>query len=164
MDRYWNVHSMNEAARRFFALLLGSVSGDSATNVLRAMFDPCLLRPHVENWEMVAEGLIQRMRRESLGGLDGDPKGRRLLAELMAYPGVPPRWASLDLDRVVAPVVPVTFRSGDVRLSFFSTVTTLGTPQDIRLEETRIECFFPADEETERIGAELLAGEFSPAS
>jgi len=28
--------------------------------------------------------------------------------------------------------------------AFFSTVTTLGTPQDVTLQEVRIECFFPA--------------------
>lgn len=32
---------------------------------------------------------------------------------------------------------------------FFSTVTTLGTPQDVTAQEIRIECFFPVDSETE---------------
>jgi hypothetical protein len=27
-------------------------------------------------------------------------------------------------------------------------VTTLGTPQDVTLQELRIECFFPADDDT----------------
>jgi hypothetical protein len=30
----------------------------------------------------------------------------------------------------------------------FSTITTFGTPQDVTLQELRIECFFPADEAT----------------
>jgi hypothetical protein len=34
--------------------------------------------------------------------------------------------------------------------NFFSMVTTLGTPQDITLQEMRIECFFPSDAETDR--------------
>ena len=33
-------------------------------------------------------------------------------------------------------------------LSYFSTVTTLGTPQDAMLQEIRLESFFPADEAT----------------
>ena len=33
-------------------------------------------------------------------------------------------------------------------MDFFSTVTTLGTPLDVTLQELRIECFFPADEQT----------------
>jgi hypothetical protein len=38
----------------------------------------------------------------------------------------------------------------DPDLTFFSTVTTLGAPRDIALQELRIECFFPADDATER--------------
>lgn len=37
-----------------------------------------------------------------------------------------------------------------------STVTTLGTPQDITLQEVRIESFFPLDSTT-RLNAEELA-------
>jgi hypothetical protein len=36
----------------------------------------------------------------------------------------------------------------------FSTITTFGTPQDVTLQELRIECFFPADEATRRVMAE----------
>ena len=35
-------------------------------------------------------------------------------------------------------------------LSYFSLVTTVGTPQDVTLQEVRIESFFPADARTER--------------
>jgi len=35
-------------------------------------------------------------------------------------------------------------------------VTTLGTPQDITVQEIRIECFFPADAETERAARDLV--------
>ena len=33
-------------------------------------------------------------------------------------------------------------------LTFFSTLTTFGTSRDITLEELRVECMFPADDET----------------
>ncbi|MFN7920464.1 MAG: hypothetical protein U0Q16_10225 [Bryobacteraceae bacterium] len=39
------------------------------------------------------------------------------------------------------------FVRNGVRLCFFSTITTLGTPIDITLEELRIESLFPADEQ-----------------
>jgi hypothetical protein len=41
------------------------------------------------------------------------------------------------------------FRKGDARLSFFTTIASLGTPHDITLHELRVESFFPADEETD---------------
>jgi transcriptional regulator with XRE-family HTH domain len=33
-------------------------------------------------------------------------------------------------------------------LRFFSTITTFGTPRDVTLDELRVECAFPADQET----------------
>ena len=46
---------------------------------------------------------------------------------------------------------------GDLRLAFFSTLTTLATPRDVTLEQLRIECFYPADGETEA-AARRIAG------
>jgi hypothetical protein len=40
------------------------------------------------------------------------------------------------------------FRKGDVSLKLFTTIATLGTPQDITAEELRIEAFFPMDDAT----------------
>jgi hypothetical protein len=37
----------------------------------------------------------------------------------------------------------------ELTLCFFTTITTLGTPHDITLQELHLECFFPADETTE---------------
>jgi hypothetical protein len=34
-------------------------------------------------------------------------------------------------------------------------VTTLGTPQDVTVQELRIECFFPANEATEQAARRL---------
>ena len=36
-------------------------------NLLDLMFDPAGLRPFVEEWEKVAAGLLQRVRREAVG-------------------------------------------------------------------------------------------------
>ena len=71
-----------------------------------------------------------------------------LLDEVLSYPGVPRRWASFDA-AALPPFVAIEFRKGDLAMDFFSTVTTLGTPQDVTLQELRIECFFPANERTE---------------
>ena len=38
---------------------------------------------------------------------------------------------------------------GGAALRLFNTITTFGTPQDIGLQELRIELSFPADKETE---------------
>ena len=75
----------------------------------------------------------------------GDAETARLLDELLSYPDVPRQWRTLDLDASTAPFLAVELAKGDLRVSFFSTLTGLGVPYDITLEELRIECFFPAD-------------------
>jgi MmyB-like transcription regulator ligand binding domain len=71
-------------------------------------------------------------------------------AVLSTHPGVPARWQSpgLDLATPLVPVVPISFQHRGRSFHFFSAVTVLGTPQDVTLQELRIEWFFPLDEAT----------------
>lgn len=139
MDRYWNVIRTNEAAPRFFGSFLDLSARKGPRNLLHLMFDPDGMRPFVEDWKQVAAGLLQRVYRESLGHVV-DPKTRELLNHLERYPGVK------DLNvvpKVQSPVLPITFISGSMRLSYFSLITTVGTPQSITAQELRVECMFP---------------------
>jgi len=43
------------------------------------------------------------------------------------------------------------FRKGNITLKLITTIATLGTPQDITLQELRIESFFPMDRDTAAI-------------
>jgi transcriptional regulator with XRE-family HTH domain len=157
MDRHWNIVTSNTAASRFFDRLVTLPSDGPPANIIRLMFDPAGLRPHVANWESVAEALIHRIHREALGGVP-DEATARLLEEVLAYPGVPRRWRSPDLlAPFPGPCLAINFRKGELAMDFFSTVTTLGTPLDVTLQEIRIECFFPANEATE-IGARASLG------
>src|SRR6185503_11171287 len=87
------------------------------------------------------------------GVLDGPTQ--ELLAEILEYPGVPAKWRSPDLDRPLVPVLPVSFRLGNRVFNYFSAVTVLGTPQDVTLQELRIESFFPTDAATAAAAREL---------
>jgi transcriptional regulator with XRE-family HTH domain len=156
MDRYWNILRTNDAATRFFGFLLGERAAAVPANVLRMMFHPDAVRPFVANWEAVAEALVRRVQRESVGGIQ-DEGTRTLLAEILSYPGVPQSWRNTNPSTPLSPVLPVSFTKGAHQFNFFSTVTTLGTPQDITAQEIRIECFFPADEPTEAAARRLRA-------
>lgn len=160
MNRYWDVLAMNGAAPRFFGFLLGGAAAVEPANVVRLMFSPQGLRPFVTNWESAAEALIRRVHREAVGGMP-DEEMARLLSEVLAYPGVPARWRKPSLETPLLPVVPVSFKKEGKVFNFFSTVTTLGTPQDVTLQEVRIESFFPLDALTRR-NAEELASAASP--
>jgi transcriptional regulator with XRE-family HTH domain len=143
MDRHWNILKTNHGAVRLFSRLIDMSAVPQPANVLRLMFDPAGLRPFVANWEEVAASLLVRVGREAVCGAP-DATLRKLMDELATFPGMPVRPAPQMVTRPLLPIVPVRFRKDDFAADYFSTVTTLGTPQDVTLQEIRIECFFPA--------------------
>ena len=85
---------------------------------------------------------------------DGTAETAALLDRLVRYKGVRAvlRTRAADLAAATAgPVLPMRFRKGAVALELFTTIATLGTPQDITLQELRIESFFPMDADTARV-------------
>jgi transcriptional regulator with XRE-family HTH domain len=166
MNRHWDIVTSNQAASRFFAFLLAGQQGQqrqqgqddkqpgAPANVLRMMLRPGGVRSFVANWDDVAQALVRRVHREAVGGVP-DQDTRQLLADVLAYPGVTESWRRANRELPLVPIIPVTFSKDQRTFNFFSTVTTLGTPQDITAQELRIECFFPADQETARAAREL---------
>jgi transcriptional regulator with XRE-family HTH domain len=156
LDRCWNTLKMNGGAKRILGLFPGCDSG-TPHNGPRLVFDPQGLRPFIENWEVVAARIIRRIHREAADN-PCDEGLQRFLEHLLSYPGVPSRWRMLDLDGVPPPFLTINYKWKNSRLSFFSTLTTLGTPLDVALQDLRIETLFPADEAT-RVVMDRLAKE-----
>jgi transcriptional regulator with XRE-family HTH domain len=144
MDRSWDIVNANAPAAAMFAFLLDEPAGAPA-NVVRLMFTA--LRRYVANWERTGEALVQRVHREAVGGVP-DPRTAALLEEVLALPGIPAAWRTPDFASTPLPLIPVEFRKAQVRVSYFSLVTTVGTPQDVTLQEIRLEAFFPNDDVT----------------
>jgi hypothetical protein len=143
LDRYRNVVRTNKAAPQFFASFVDLEARPKPRNLLDLMLDPAGMRPFVEEWEKVAAGLLQRVRREAVGQIL-DAKLQDLLKRLREYPGVAALKPPLAPQ---SPVLPIVFRRGKQRLSYFSLITTVGTPQCITAQEVRVECMFPIDVE-----------------
>ena len=159
VDRSWNLLKANHGAVRLVETFTEpSAASEWNGNAMRLMFHPRGFRPSIVNWEAMAAALIQWLHRDVLSGIGGADT-RRLLDELLSYPGVPPRWRTLDLDVSTAPFLAIDFRKDDLHLRFFSTLTSLGTPHDITLQELRVEAFFPADAETEEAARRMTQGE-----
>src|SRR5579862_750093 len=143
LDRHWNIVRANEAGPRFFGSFIDLETRPKPRNLLDLMFDPAGMRPFVEEWEKVAAGLLQKVRREAVGQVV-DAGLTKLLKRLREYPGV------AGLKRTLAPqspVLPIVFRRGNRRFSYFSLITSIGTPQCITAQELRVECMFPTDVE-----------------
>jgi transcriptional regulator with XRE-family HTH domain len=165
MDRYWNVVLTNEAAPRFFGCFVNLAARPTPRNLLHLMFDPAGMRPFIANWGDVARSLLQRVRREAVGGVV-DEKSEELVNSLLAYPGGEmQRGTEPATDRASdVPVVPITFVKDGENLGYFSMLTTIAAPQTIVTQELRVESMFPVDDETEKRHIQLLDQEGSRLS
>lgn len=146
IDRYWNTLRMNSGMRHFLGRfpICDSVKPH---NGVRFVFHPKGLRPFVENWEGVAARIIQRVHHAVVAN-PSDETMKCFLEELLSYPAVPSRWCVLNVDDSPPPLLTINYRWNNSTLRFFSTLTSFGSPQDVALQEMRIESFFPADETT----------------
>src|SRR5262249_25149591 len=149
LDRYSNCLMGNRASARMVAALVDpSLIGEHA-NHLRLVFHPLGARRWIVNWDEIARQLLGRAERD-LRQSPPDEIGTALLAELRGY-GAPerPRCGSASLTPADL-LLPIHIRKDDLELCLFSAIMTLGTPQDVTLQELRVETFFPADAESER--------------
>jgi transcriptional regulator with XRE-family HTH domain len=152
VDRHWNLLKSNAGAVRLVEFLVGSITPGTQINLADALVAPDVLRPYLTNWAAVVRHFIRSV--EADAAADGLLETTALLERLMSYKGVR---SALSLDPNKAdsgPVLAMHFRKHDVSLRLFTTIATLGTPQDITLQELRIECFIPMDATT----TELLRG------
>lgn len=134
LDRFWNILRMNGPAEMLYGLL-GVRRGDSLIDLM--MSDA--LPPLIENWPAVAHHAAQRLRTESIaqGGVAVLDKAAVHLAQAPQ-----PDQAS------ISPVVPTILNTGTVRLEMFATLAQFGTPEDVTLDDMKVELYFPADEAT----------------
>jgi transcriptional regulator with XRE-family HTH domain len=153
VDRRWNLLRANAGAARLIELLSGPTPPQPATanavNLADALMSPAGLRPTIVNWDEVALYFLRGVQADAFA--DGTPETAGLLRRLLAYPGVPSLAQAPTLEDPQAPVLAIHFRKEAISLRLFTTIATLGTPQDVTVQEIRIECFFPADDESARL-------------
>jgi len=144
-DPLWNLVRTNGGAMALFGQL--APPGDDAapllSNGLRFLLHPRGGRRFVENWSEVASYALDQLRREAHGS--AREGALELLAEVEGYAG---ELASRPLAIPETPLMEVRIHKGDLRLRFYTTITTLGTPLDVTVQELRIETYFPADAAT----------------
>jgi len=152
MDAHWNIIMQNEAVARIVGFCVKGETirrrfPDGVINFMELMFAPDGLRPHVINWTQSRAALLHRLRREAAGN-PGSPSEmmRQRLDDGTALSGAEPAIHDDGID----PMLSLELRVGDTRLRLFNTFTTFGTPQDVALQELRIDMSFPADEATRR--------------
>jgi transcriptional regulator with XRE-family HTH domain len=164
LDRAWTIVMRNRAAARIIASCVGPaalsrLAPDGRLNFLRLYFDPHGMRARVRSWSRTAPSLIARVRREALAypGSPSDTWLRDLLPSATTPATTVPSIDEVPLEPTVTLELAI---APDIVLTLFNTLTTFGTPQDVTLQELRVEMSFPADEESDallrRWGAEAI--------
>lgn len=155
LDRHWNILEGNRGFWRTINGLGLNVKRDPA-NLLEILFTEEGLRSRIQNWEEVGYHIIQRLHREAIeGGVESESV--KLLQSLLGGGNIPAPWKLLDVEKPPQLVIPLRLDVDGQVLSYVTAITTLGTAQDVTLQELRIEAFLPSDEATEIFMRDLEA-------
>jgi len=146
VDRRWNLLQANKGAVALVEFLAGPIAPGTPINVADALVGPDALRPHLVNWEAIVRYFIRSV--EADAAADATSETAALLERLLNYKNVRSVLAQVPTNADASPILPMEFHKGRTKLRLFTTIATLGTPQDITLQELRIESFFPMDEQT----------------
>ena len=145
VDRHYNVVATN----RVVPLFLEGIAPEllqPPLNVVRLSLHPGGIAPRIVNLLQWRAHIFERLRQQI--AVTADPMLVELLNEVRAYP-VPDTPPEQHLEgEYLGVVMPFKLRSPVGVLSFISTLTIFGTPNDVTLQELAVEPFFPADEFT----------------
>ena len=145
-DRRWNVLQANRAAARLMTMLLGAERMTRPLNHMRMFLAPDELRPFLTDWPDVAAALMVRARHEAMAA-PLDLALQSTWRELLKLPDV--AVPQLNESEAPGPLCEVRLRKGELSIGLIGAVLTLGTPQDVTLQELRVEMFMPADSASE---------------
>ncbi len=149
-DSLGNILEMNDAAARLFGAT-GDKPIAAGDNLFELFFSDAVMRASIVNWHDVAPALLHHLEQEAL--IAPKPaEAQRLVARIrrLAGPEIEPTGAEL-------PIFRFEIRNGGRRLCFVSNYSTFGVPYDATMQSIRIECFFPADRETQSFLETLTA-------
>jgi transcriptional regulator with XRE-family HTH domain len=148
-DRRWEILCVNEAARRFLALVGETkalipyeVTSPPRPSWLRTLLGPGEIRQRILNWREMAIAVRERVERDAVSAADRD----LLRGQIDSFPDLPERQGPVG----VGVLIPIRLRLGEHEVQLFSTMSSLGTAQDITLQELRIDSFHPYDAAAER--------------
>lgn len=158
VDDLWNVQMANDAYVQLACRLHGQPGPPpqpdvihrgppiEGTNALLPLFEDPSLRAALLDAEAFARTVLEHLRVLSRTRPEAAELARRIRR---AVGPLDTRVGELPL------VIPIAFQLGDERLAMFSTMTMLGTSNDVVLSSMRIETQFPADAQSDRLLREI---------
>lgn len=115
-------------------------------NAIKILFAEDGLKHSVKDWSTVEHFLLTRLKEEVVSTQNSDLTA--LFKEVSKQrTKTPPIHFQIDES---LPILNLVLEKNKRRVSFFTTIATLGTPLDLTTQEIRIEFLFPSDEETKQ--------------
>lgn len=148
IDRQWNVVLSNTGALGLLDGVAEHLLGPTI-NVFRLCLHPDGLASRTTDLGVWAGYLLDQLDRAI--ARTGDPALVALAAEVREYEtvqGLGPARPNGDAPTVV---VPLTVDVAGTEVALFTTLATVGSPNDVTLDELSIELFYPADPASERV-------------
>ena len=143
----YNILMTNTGYRQMIKILVGEQALKKYENVYHLTFAEDGLRPYIMDWPVVEQFMLNRLWDEA-----ASTQNSKLFSLYKEFSLL--RTATTPVDYQIEdnlPILSLTFEKDSMKASFFTTITTLGTPLDLTTQELRIESLFPADEDTKAL-------------
>lgn len=156
IDRYWNILMANEAMKRLTETFIDDAEmlDQQNLNLMRLVLHPRGWRKNIENIAEFEPYMASRVSR----ALNTDPQDKKMRAiwdEVCSYSDEDHTTSDNSWNGLPQLLKPIHLKNDKAELKLFTTIATLGAPQDITLQELRIECGFPVDKRSEQCLREL---------
>ncbi len=145
----YDILMTNSGFNRTIEILIGEKALQKYGNVYRLTFAADGLHQYIEDWSVVEHFMMKRLwedvvsnQNQELLALFKEISALRVRRDPITY--------QIDHD---LPMLSLTFAKDSLKASFFTTITSLGTPLDLTTQELRIESMFPSDEATKQLFA-----------
>jgi transcriptional regulator with XRE-family HTH domain len=116
-------------------------------NAIRILLSEDGLRPYVKDWPAIEQFLLARLWEEVVSTQNSELVALYQEIKRLATSKSP---VHFEMDSNL-PVMSLVLEKKAEKASFFTTITTLGTPLDLTTQELRIELLFPSDDATKRM-------------
>ncbi len=150
INRRYDVVDANETGRWILATFVAEPEQFTQPfNMAQLIVRPEGMQRFIPNIEEVQRKVLARLQRDIGGAQLRERRDEELLAE------IEPVLQALGVPRTPAETLPLiaglSLKRGEIELNLFTTIATIGTAQDVTLQELRIETLFPADAATRAV-------------
>lgn len=136
----------NSGFEQVIKFFVGEKALEKYDNTYRLTFAKDGLRRYIRDWPVIEHFMLARLWEEVLSTQSDELYA---LYEEISKLKTTENPINFQIDNDL-PVMYLTLEKDSMKASFFTTITTFGTPLDLTAQELRIESLFPADEETKR--------------